>query len=217
MITDNNLAHKNILEKSDLNCLKVYGFQGKTDASVGFPVIYSCNEEKASFHPFHVIINHFKFSNVLSGYVTKNPSCDTIIALFLYSISRLITDKFYIVIGIFFRNLRECLNTYGYEVISEYFEKNTGQKREDLLQKKREGKVFCEVETCEFLPLIAEKLIMEYLPEKCPNFESELAIDTMYDFCNWLHKKRFAKVKVRFRNDENANLNSNLNVNVMKP
>jgi hypothetical protein len=201
LITNNNLAYKTVLEKSDISCLRSYNLMGKTDPGVGFPVVVLCNEGRPVFHPFHIVINYFKFSNLPCKLSAQNPSCDLIISLFLYHLSRLISEKFYVVIGLLFRNLRECLNVHGYAVIDEYFAKNLEGKKEEVKLVPKEGKRFCEVETCEYLPLISEKFLIEYLPEQCPEFEPQLGIDTMYDFCNWLLKKGFTKVKVRFREE----------------
>ncbi len=95
------------------------------------------------------------------------------------------------------------MNEHGYDLIIDYLEKKGGSKEivkehiANLKIRKNEGdRQFCEKETCQYLPMICEKFIVEYLPKHCPNFEPQLAIDVMYDFCNWLVQKPFTKTLV---------------------
>ena len=202
-----------MLEKADLVSLRYYSCNGKTDPTTGFPVIYLCNEHKPMIHPLLVIINHFIHmkgnQNPVPILQTKNPCVDVVMGLFLYCASNFFNEKFYIVLGILFRNLRECLNTHGYDVIIDYLQNNSNEKIDELIKGRKEGKVFTETENCEYIPLISEKFVQEYLPVHCPNFEMSLAIDCMYDFSNWLVKKQFSKVKVRFE-DESAYITSKI-------
>jgi len=202
-----------VMEKSDIVSLRSYSCNGKTDPTIGFPVIYLCNEHKPMIHPLLLIINHYSHlkGNKQATLVlkTKNPSCDAIIALFLYCASKFFNERFYIVIGILFRNLRECLNQHGYDMIIDYLRKNSQEKIDELVQRRNEGQVFSEVENCEYIPLISEKFIHEYLPSNCPNFELALAVDCMYDFSKWLLKKKFTRVKVRYE-DESAYITSKI-------
>jgi len=59
-------------------------------------------------------------------------------------------------------------------------------------------------ESVEYLPLIADRFILNYLPKSCPDFEQQLAVDMMYDFCNWLVKKRLTKIKVSFSDRQSS-------------
>ena len=174
---------------------------GKSDPTIGFPVVISCNDEKPIFHPFHCIINYLDLNNTPPNFKIKKSCCDVIISLFLFQISRLIKENFYTIINLLFRNLRECLNMHGYDTILDYLNKNHKDKIDTVAKRKKEGKLFCQTETCEFIPLISEKFILEYLPQHCPDFEQKIAIDTMYDFCNWLTKNQLSRVKVRFGDD----------------
>lgn len=201
------------MDKADIVSLRSYSCNGKTDPTIGFPVVYLCNEHKPILHPLLLIINHFSHlkgnQQALLALKTQNPSCDVVIALFLYCCSKFFNEKFYVVIGIFLRNLRECLNQYGYDIIIDYLQKNTKEKIDGFVQRKKEGLTFSETESCEYIPLISEKFIQEYLPIHCPNFEPSLAIDCMYDFSNWMLKRHFTRVKVRFE-DESAYITSKI-------
>ncbi len=186
---------------------------GQADPTAGFPVIYQCNENKPMFHPLLLIINHLIFikDNIepIQIFKTKDPCCDTLMALFLFCASKYLNEKFYIVIGILFRNLRECLNEHGYDEVIEFLQNNQHEKKEDYEKRKQEGKVFTETENCEFISIAIEKFIREYLPENCPDFDTHVAMDCMFDFSSWLLKKQFSKVKVQYK-DESASISSKI-------
>jgi hypothetical protein len=194
------------VEKSDLRILNDYDFSGECDPTLGFPIIKFCNDDQPTFHPFHVIINNLKSEN-RSESLLNNNYCDTIMGMFLYAVSKIVNEKLYLILGIFFRNLRECLNEHGYEVIAEYFEKNHSEEAKSLIPKKKDDRVFCSQETPDFLPVISDKFILEYLPKYCPDFDQQLAMDLMYDFCKWLSKKKYTKIRVAFNDEENITVN----------
>jgi len=133
----------------------------------------------------------------------KSNSCDYIMSLFLYCASKLVNQKLYLILGIFFRNLRECMNEHGYEVLERYLKDKYGDEAKGMIPE-RKGKVYCIDETVEFLPLIADKFILHYLPKHCPDFDQQLAVDIIYDFCNWLVKKKLTKIRVSFSNSNPA-------------
>jgi len=205
-IAANVLNYRTVLDKSELRMLKSYTpSNGKCDPLLGFPIYYEvCSENDEDFHPIAWYLYHFKRNDLYHVFPEREPSCDIVMALFLYCLSRYTNDKFYIMVGLLFRNLRECLNEHGYEVIIDYLEKKGGSKdvvKEHInnLKLRRyewNRRQFCEKETCQYLPLICEKFIVEYLPKHCPQFEPQLAIDVMYDFCNWLVQKPFTKTLV---------------------
>ena len=193
------------MEKSDLRLLGEYNLDGETDPTVGFPIIHVYDNNRPSFHPFHAIINNLK-DETKSDAILSNHCCDTVISLFLFSASKITAEKFYLVLGVFFRNLRECLNEQGYEIIAEYFMKNYSEEARSLIPKKKEEKTFCEVEPLEYLPLVSDKFILEYLPKYCPEFDQQLAVDLMFDFCRWLAKRKFTKIKMMFNDDDNLDV-----------
>jgi len=194
----------NFVEKSDLRLVGEFNLEGYTDPTVGFPIMSYYDNDKPTYHPFHVIISTLQSDR--SETILSNNSCDTVMALFLFSASKIINEKFYLVLGVFFRNLRECLNEQGYEIIAHYFVKNYSEEARSLIPRKKENKTFCEVESPEYLPLVSDRFILQYLPKYCPEFDQQLAVDIMFDFCKWLIKKKFARIKISFNDDEECNM-----------
>jgi hypothetical protein len=194
------------VEKTDLRLLKEFAFLGgSVEPTIGFPVIKFCNDDQPTYHPFHAIMIALKSESRSESLMTNNNnSCDIVFSKFLFSVSKLVNEKVYLVLGLFFRNLRECLNDHGYDKITEYFERHYTDESKSLIPKKKEDRVYCERETPEFLPFIADTFIMDYLPKYCPDFDQQLAVDLMYDFCNWLLKKKMTKIKAGFNNGTDA-------------
>lgn len=59
-------------------------------------------------------------------------------------------------------------------------------------------KKFTEIENAQFLPIIGEKFILDFLPEKCPAMDQSFASFLFVDFCKWIFKKRVTKIKAEF-------------------
>jgi hypothetical protein len=122
--------------------------------------------------------------------------------MFLFSVSRIVNEKLYNVLGIFFRNLRECLNEFGYDKIREYFERDYPEESKSLIPKRNQDRPFTEKENPDFVPIISDYFILEYLPRYCPDFDQQFAVDLMHDFCVWLLKKKLTKIKINFADQE---------------
>lgn len=189
------------VEKTDLRLIQEYNLGGEADSTAGFPTIHLYDNDKPSFHPFHIIINNLKSGDKTDS-ILSNNCCDVIMAIFLFSSSKIVIEKFYLVLGVFFRNLRECLNEQGYETIAEHFIENYSEEARSLIPRKKENRVFSEVESADYLPLVADRFILEYLPKYCPEFDQQLAVDIMFDFCKWLLKRKFTKIKISFNNND---------------
>lgn len=191
------------VEKADLRLVGEYNLEGETDPTIGFPTIHLYDNDRPSFHPFHVIINSLR-SGDRSESILSNNCSDVVMAIFLFSSSKVVNEKFYLVLGVFFRNLRECLNEQGYEIIAEYFIKNFSDEARSLIPKRKDDRIFCEIESPEYLPLVSDRFILEYLPKYCPEFDQQLAVDIMFDFCKWLIKRKFTKIKMAFNDNDEA-------------
>ena len=203
---DSLLLPTDFLEKVDLRLIGEYNLDGETDPTAGFPIINFYDNDKPTFHPFHVIINYLKADKAEA--IMNSGCCDAVIALFLFSASKISNEKFYLVLGVFFRNLRECLNEQGYDLIKNYFFKNYSEEARSLVPRRKEDRTFCEVEMPEYLPLVSDKFILEYLPKYCPEFDQQLAVDIMYDFCKWLIKKKFTKIRISFNDDDEGEMDN---------
>ena len=201
------LMPADFLEKTDLRLIGEYNLDGKTDPTLGFPIISYCDNDKPVYHPIHTIINYLKADKAEK--ILNNSCCDAVMALFLFSASKITNEKFYLVLGVFFRNLRECLNEQGYDLINSYFIKNFSPEARSLAPSRKEDRTFCEVEMLEYVPLVSDQFILRYLPKYCPEFDQQLAVDLMYDFCKWLIKKKFTKLEISF-NDDNKERGNDL-------
>jgi hypothetical protein len=133
---------------------------------------------------------------------SSNCSPDYGMSLFLFGCSKICVTSLYTVLGIFFRNLRECLNDHGYDVLQNYLNEKYGEEAKTIMSSSNKGKIYCVEETMDYLPLIADKFILEYLPKHCPDFDQQLAVDIMYDFCNWLTRRKLTKIKLSFSENQ---------------
>ena len=185
--------------KEDLSIIQKFNLFGSCDPLEVFPIIEFHNsnaDEKPEFHPFYIKIKKIMEDNTLD-----ERSCDFIFSKFLYSASRLVNKEGYLVLSVFFRKFRECLNNYGYSTIENYLKDKDCKNTKMIMlnsdvKNQMDKKSFCVDCSVEYIPLLADKFILEYLPEKCSEFNQELARDLMLDFCNWLVKKKLTKIKI---------------------
>ena len=182
-------ALNDFVVQSDLNIIEEFNMNGTCDPTDGFYILHKGPDNKPSFHPFHAIINKLKLEHK-SEQLYNSHTCDAVISLYLYCISKIVKSRLYILLGMFFRYLRECLNEYGYQEVELFYKLGNPDDIRTNLPQKRIGREFTEEENIEYLPLIADKFIQEYLPAKCSEFDQEIAIDIMIDFCSWLYKKK---------------------------
>ena len=167
-------------------------------ATDGFPITEEFHTDPAKFHPLSMIIY-----KCMAGYKFGDPRklvCDIIMGLFLYGMSRLVNKKLYLVLVIFFKELRNCLNNNAYQIIEKY---TTIQRSErcsaneivsfvDISNKEEE---FCAVKSPVYLPLIAD-IFVKHISNKYPDFERGLAVELIEDFCCWLERKKLTKIRL---------------------
>ena len=182
--------------ESDLSIIKEFDFGGSCDPADGFYVLHCSENGKPQFHPFHTIINKVKLDRKADKFL-ENHTCDNIMAIFLYHVSKIVKIECYLLLGVFFRHLREALNEFGYKEIDSYMKQEESEDSGSNLEK-MDGKDFSEEQDVEYLPLVADRFILDYLPRKCPEFDQDIAVDIMYDFCRWLFRKEFTKMKIVF-------------------
>lgn len=194
-------ALNDFVVRSDLSIIDEFNFRGSSEPTDGFYILHKGEDNKPSFHPYHAIINKLKLENKPEQFY-NNHSCDSVIALYLFCVSKIIAPRGYLLLGIFFRHLRECLNDHGYQEVENFFKHGHSEDSRANLPQKRPGKDFTQQENIEYLPLIADKFILQYLPGKCPDFDQEVALDIMVDFSNWLYKKKLTKIKLAFNNTQ---------------
>jgi len=121
-------------------------------------------------------------------------TCDDIFALFLIYISRNINEKFYKIIVIFIKLLRDCMNKIGWEILSEY---------KDLLSEPT-SMDYTSIKNSEHLPEIANDFVNSYLPIYLPAFDRHLGGVIMNHFCDWLLKYNFTTTRLKFSNESNS-------------
>ncbi len=127
--------------------------------------------------------DHF-FSNLEKEELT----CDDIFAIFLLDMARTVNFKFLKNLLIFVKNLRDCMNLIGWEILSEY---KSIRNEPTTLE-------FTSVKNAECLPDITNDYINLFLPNNFPKFDKHLAVVIINMFCDWLYKHKFSNKKLKF-------------------
>jgi hypothetical protein len=115
-----------------------------------------------------------------------NLSCDDIFAIFILDISRTLSLKFLKNLLIFIKNLRDCMNIIGWEILSEY---KSLRYEPTILD-------FTSVKNAECLPDLSNEFINIFLPNKLPNWDKHLAVVIVNMICDWLYKHKFTNKKL---------------------
>ena len=184
--------------KEDLSIIQNLNLFGSCDPLEGFPIIKLHNSkavDNLEFHPFYIIIK-----KIMEDSTFKERTCDFIFSKFLYSASKLVNKECYLILVIFFRNLRDCINQYGYSIIKNFLKEKHAEDTKIVVvgstKNQISKKIFCANCSVKYIPLLADKFILEYVPINCSQFNTQLATDIILDFCNWLVKWKLTKIKI---------------------
>lgn len=204
-----------IVAEEDLGILLVIAedIRGSSSPLDGFPCYRMCTSNTPRFHPFLHLFHKLRTES-LDFSVIHNAKCDVAFCLYLLGACRFFSPMFYRIMGVFFRNLRECLNEEGYrfcetfEVKIECPDDDDSIKLEFASEEKRAGsfgtgvpKTFCTTQPPRIIPKLANFFISEYLPNNCENFDLDVAVYLMLDFCKWLNKNKLSDIKIDLYDD----------------
>ena len=206
---DFNDFYSDLVGFSDLRIIERNRLIGYSVCPNIFPIIQDVHNGPVRFNPLSTILY-----KCMAGYKFGNPkklTCDIVMGLFLYGMSKLVNQKLYLVLGIFFKELRDCLNNNADQIIEKY----TLQKVvvgvdvgvsigvsvgvsisvNDDQNSSIDKKDFCSEKTPLYLPLIAD-IFVKHISSKYPDFELCLAVELIQDFCRWLEKKKLTKIRL---------------------
>ena len=174
-----------------------------------------CTSTSPRFHPFLHLFHKLRTEN-LDKSIMINPRCDIVFCIYLLGVCRFFSPVFYRIVGVFFRNLRECLNEEGYRICEdsdvkiEAIDEFEFVKMEEPTEEKRSlqdsylsfvPKSFCTSQSPRIIPKLANFFISEYLPANCEKFDQDLAVYLMIDFCRWLNKHHLTTHKIELYGD----------------
>jgi hypothetical protein len=129
-----------------------------------------------------------KENQFLSNIEKDHLTCDDIFAIFILHTAKNFSFKFLKNLLIFLKNLRDCMNLIGWEVLSEY----------KSLRNENTNSEFTSVKNAECLPKISNEFINLFLPNRLPQWDKHLAVVIINMFCDWLYKNKFTNEKLNF-------------------
>ena len=115
-------------------------------------------------------------------------SWDECFAQYLIKISKIVVQKFYRWLALFFDNFRKCVNQYGWDVQNKF-------KRITNADNNTE-RIFSEIMSPNLLPKLMEIYLQRYLPTHLPKFESYYALSIGKHFWDWLFEKGFTDLMI---------------------
>lgn len=78
----------------------------------------------------------------------------------------LASDEVYDMMSLVVRALRECINKIGYTFVGIFEDQNGGQKSDlNIKNSNGEDENYCEIETCQYISIVFDYFVKEYLPD----------------------------------------------------
>jgi len=67
----------------------------------------------------------------------------------------------------------------------------TGEPTEDISVTE-----YCEVHSCEYLPLISEYFVLRFVPVAAPSVDQKLATIVVQDLCEWIWENKLSHLRL---------------------
>lgn len=121
--------------------------------------------------------------------ITEDPlaaaqkSCETVLVEYLWDLGARVTEKFLMVLIVFIRLYRDCMNVHGWDIV-----KKAGTTELEQEKGKRD---FASLPTAEHIPEACNDFIRYFLPREFPAFDKGLAIEMTRHLCDWVHTHKY--------------------------
>lgn len=109
----------------------------------------------------------------------ETATCDEVLAAYLVTMGRRLAERGLTMVAEFVDHFRLCLNARGNEACGG----------------NAQG-VFCETNTPQQVPEVANIFISEYLDTAQTSFDRETGISLMMHLCRWLFVKHYSNLKL---------------------
>lgn len=129
---------------------------------------------------------------------TELKTVNLVFAKFLLEFSKISRKEFYGMSAFIFRTLHECLDLYGYSLLTRL---EQGSEKVNLSFKgKINQDVFTDTETTDYIAIVFDFYVKCFLPSymKDQDFEFDFIIKFVRLFTNWLISFNLSKVDIRF-------------------
>ena len=107
-------------------------------------------------------------------------TAENVLAKYLFELGSKVIEQFYETSIIFIRLYKECLNEYGWELIS---------KERKISREERKRKFSKEEGSANYIPDMCNDFIKYYLPKEFPDFDKYFAAELVRHLCNWINRK----------------------------
>lgn len=111
-------------------------------------------------------------------------TAENVLAKYLFELGSKVIEQFYETSIIFIRLYKECLNEYGWELIS---------KERKISREERKRKFSKEEGSANYIPDMCNDFIKYYLPKEFPDFDKYFAAELVRHLCNWINKEGYTK------------------------
>ncbi|CAD8075984.1 unnamed protein product [Paramecium sonneborni] len=150
----------------------------------------------------------------------RKTNITKILAYFLTQIGPKLSIEGYKEIVIFIIFYQQCLNSFGYQAIQNYYQEmknGDNNKQLDIKEEVTQNQEFCDVQNGEHMLLIANEFILQFLPQSYKGLETieknfklfgssaeklKNAVYVIQHFSYWLQSLKFTNSKLDFYTDD---------------
>ncbi len=129
----------------------------------------------------------------------KVKNCDQVFCEYLREVSKVTNPEYFSTVVKFVILYRECLNEYGWHKFGARPgvapENESENEKEEAKSRPEE---YVVVNSPEFIPELANELVLSYLPEKGCLVPSTEATSLIINFCEWLLNSGYTCTKVGY-------------------
>ena len=124
-------------------------------------------------------------------------NCDEIFVEYLSEVAGVTNPEYFASVVKFTILYRECLNEYGWLKMMEAKEGVEEEKNEGATKKVEVlRKEYCTINNCEFVPELANELVLVFLPGHTCGLSTIECINLVVNFCEWLLNNGYTCTKV---------------------
>ena len=115
-----------------------------------------------------------------------DQATDRILIDYLLDISKKVNSKFMEIVILFICLYKECMNEYGWDIISSTRPVNKFERLNE----------FTKQQTIKYFPEGANYFVKSFLPKKMANIEKSLLVQLVTHFCDWLFLNKYTGIRL---------------------
>ena len=113
-------------------------------------------------------------------------NCEKVLAEYLATMAYKVNEKFYMTLITFIRLYKDCMDEYGWGLLTKY----------KSVPEEEKVKIFTKTKDAEHIPEACNLFMNKFFLKEFPNFDPAIAMDLTLHFCEWLYSKEYTHSRI---------------------